>query len=389
MSYLFSTYGKWEIEFESARGVKVTDTNGHSYIDLTSGLGVVNLGHCHPKVTSAVQHQLEKYWHTSNLFQSSLQEQVAKQLTEQTNLDLAFFCNSGAEAIEGALKLARKFTGRSKVVTLQKSFHGRTFGAMAATGQDKIKQGYGDMLPEFVHVPLNDGNALEKAVDTETAAVLIEVIQGESGIHQADKAFLQQIQTVCEANGALFIIDEIQTGIGRTGKLFAYQHDELDPDIITVAKGLSNGLPVGAILGKSELAQAFTPGSHGTTFGGNPVSMAAAHAVLKEINQPAFLQEVQQKGDMILSKLHDGLKDMSIVKEIRGKGLMIGIELTIPAAPILLELQTKGVLAVSAGENVVRLLPPLVISNEDLSAALDVLIQTVEETHVHSTAPTS
>ncbi|NGP44551.1 acetylornithine transaminase [Bacillaceae bacterium SIJ1] len=378
MSHLFKTYGRWPIEIQAAEAATMTDTNEKTYVDLTSGLGVVNVGHCHPDVLAAVEKQLKQYWHTSNLFESSLQEKVATQLTENTELDLAFFCNSGAEANEGAIKLAKKHTGRTKIVTLQQSFHGRTFGAMAATGQDKIKAGFGPMLTEFVHIPLEDISALHEAVDDNTAAVMLEVIQGESGVRLASSAYLKAVEEACQNNGALLIIDEVQTGIGRTGSFFAYQSEGIDPDVVTVAKGLSNGLPVGAILGKHSLADAFSPGSHGTTFGGNPVAMAAASAVISIVKNDDFLQAVSSKGEAWIAQFKEELHDHPLVKDIRGKGLMIGIEMEKPVSPLITRLQEKGFLTLSAGENVLRLLPPLIIS-EDL---LEDFVKTLKETMI-------
>ena len=300
MSSLFPTYARWDIEPESAKGLWITSTDGKKYLDFTSGIGVLNLGHCPEKVKNAVGNQLEKYWHVSNMFKSSAQERTAKALTDVTELGRVFFANSGAEANEGAIKLARKATGKSKIVTCLQSFHGRTFATMAATGQEKIKVGYGTMLSTFEYIAYNDTQALANAVDDETAAVMLEIVQGEGGIHVVEQAFLDSIKQQCEKHGALLIIDEIQTGIGRTGKPFAFQHFDIQPDIITVAKGLGNGLPIGAVIGKETLAEFFGPGSHGTTFGGNPICMAAAEAVVQEIFQPEFLEATIEKGKLLM-----------------------------------------------------------------------------------------
>lgn len=251
-SHLFQTYGRRTIEFVNGTGTKVIDNNGKEYLDFTSGIGVCNLGHCHPTVLKGVQEQLDDIWHISNLFTNSLQEEVASLLTENRALDYVFFCNSGAEANEAALKLARKHTGKSLVVTCQQSFHGRTFGTMSATGQDKVKEGFGPLLPSFLHIPFNDIKALEEVMNEEVAAVMVEVVQGEGGVIPADLPFLKEIETLCNKFGSLFIIDEVQTGIGRTGTLFAYEQVGIDPDIVTVAKALGNGVPVGAMItGKS------------------------------------------------------------------------------------------------------------------------------------------
>ena len=270
MSNLFPTYSRWEIEPESAEGSYLYGKDGKKYLDFTSGIGVNNLGHRPQAVKEAIQEQLNKFWHVSNLFPVELQETAAGKLAQAAEMDLVFFSNSGAEANEAAIKLARKSTGRKKIITFNQSFHGRTYATMSATGQDKIKEGFGPMLETFTYVPFNDLEALKSEMSDEVAAVMLEVIQGEGGIYPATKEFLKGTEVLCKENGSLLILDEIQTGIGRTGKPFAFQHYGLKPDIVSVAKGLGNGLPIGAIIGKKELIDAFGPGSHGSTFGGNP-----------------------------------------------------------------------------------------------------------------------
>ncbi|MEH6946244.1 acetylornithine transaminase [Peribacillus asahii] len=371
MSSLFPTYARWGIEPEKAKGSWLISTEGTQYLDFTSGIAVLNLGHGHEKVKSAVANQLEKYWHVSNMFKSSAQERTAKVLTDVTGLGRVFFSNSGAEANEGAIKLARKATGKSKVVTCLQSFHGRTFATMAATGQEKVRVGFGEMLSTFDYVPYNDCEALAKAVDSETAAVMLEVVQGEGGIHVVEQAFLDAIKEQCEKHGALLIIDEIQTGIGRTGKPFAFQHFDVKPDIITAAKGLGNGLPIGAVIGKEELAEYFGPGSHGSTFGGNPVCIAAAEAVVNEIFTLEFLQETNEKAHYLMSELTKRLQGNKQVVEVRGLGMLIGIELTHEAQSTLEALQQDGLLVLTAGPNVLRLLPALTVSKEEIDLAVE------------------
>lgn len=370
MSSLFPTYARWNIEPETANGMKLISTKGKEYLDFTSGIGVLNLGHSHEKVKKAVTEQLNKYWHVSNMFQSSLQERTAKMLVDASGLGQVFFANSGAEANEAAIKLARKATGKSKIVTCLQSFHGRTFATMAATGQEKIKIGFGPMLASFEYVPFNDNDALEIAVDEDTAAVMIEVVQGEGGIHVVQQSYLDAIQAQCKKYGSLLIIDEIQTGIGRTGKPFAFQHFNIQPDIITSAKGLGNGLPIGAMIGKETLSEFFSAGSHGSTFGGNPVSVAAAEAVLKEIFQLGFLKEVVEKAEYLECELTKALKDSEEVKEIRGLGMMVGIECKQDVQSFLMELQEDGLLVLSAGPNVLRLLPPLTATKSGIDTAI-------------------
>ncbi|MFF2499656.1 acetylornithine transaminase [Peribacillus sp. NPDC058075] len=370
MSSLFPTYARWNIEPRKASGLKITSVTGKEYLDFTSGIGVLNLGHCHEQVKMAVMEQLDKYWHVSNMFQSSIQERTAKMLADASGLSQVFFANSGAEANEAAIKLARKATGKSKIVTCQQSFHGRTFATMAATGQEKIKTGFGPMLASFEYVPFNDNEAMTAAIDENTAAVMIEIVQGEGGIHVVQQSYLDAIQTKCQEHGFLLIIDEIQTGIGRTGKPFAFQHFNIQPDIITSAKGLGNGLPIGAMIGKEALSEFFNPGSHGSTFGGNPVSVSAAEAVLKEIFHSGFLKETVKKAEYLESELAKALKGMDEVKEIRGLGMMVGIECKQDVQVFLMELQEEGLLVLSAGPKVLRLLPSLTVTESEIDRAI-------------------
>ncbi|MFS0824183.1 acetylornithine transaminase [Bacillus sp. 1P02SD] len=373
MDALFPTYARWDLTVESAEGAIIVDNTGKKYLDFVSGIAVCNLGHRHPAVIDAVEDQLKKYWHVSNLFKSDIQQEVAGKLVENSELDAVFFCNSGAEANEAALKLARKYTQKSKVITFNQSFHGRTFGTMAATGQDKIHSGFGPLLQEFVYLPYNDCEALEEAMDDSVAAVMVEVVQGEGGVVPGTETFLKKIQELCEKTGALFIIDEVQTGIGRTGLAFAHQHFNLSPDIITLAKGLGSGLPVGAMLGKEKLKEAFGPGSHGSTFGGNPISLAAAKATLSIIFQDEFLAEVEKKGVYLKDELSKALLDQDVVTEIRGSGLMIGIACKAEVADYITKLRENGLLVLQAGPNVIRLLPPLTVTYEEIDEAIKMI----------------
>lgn len=377
MSYLFPTYQRWEIEPERAAGAFIYGKDGNEYLDFTSGIGVCNLGHRPEAVETAVKKQLELFWHVSNLFPQNIQEEAAEKLAEAADLDCVFFANSGAEANEAAIKLARKATGRTKIISFLQSFHGRTFAGMAATGQEKIKQGFGSMLETFVHLPFNDLEAFQNEIGPDTAGVMIEIIQGEGGIHVANYEFLKEIEKSCKDNGVLLIIDEIQTGIGRTGKPFAFQHYGIKPDIITVAKGLGNGLPIGAAVGKAQLKEFFGPGSHGSTFGGNPVSTAAASAAMEIIFQDEFLHEATAKGNYLFELLHKRLGQLDSVKDIRGLGLMAGIEMTTEVQPILAALRKAGLIALPAGEKVIRLLPPLNVSKEEIDMAVHIIEDTV------------
>ncbi|WP_144698320.1 acetylornithine transaminase [Fictibacillus phosphorivorans] len=373
MSALFPTYKRKQIQLQKGNGTYVYDQDNKKYLDFTSGIAVTSLGHCHPDVVAALQKQSECIWHTSNLFENQQQELLAETLVKHTHLDLAFFCNSGAEANEAAIKLAKKFTKKNKIITFNDSFHGRTFGSMSATGQQKIKEGYGPLLSTFIHLPWNDIEQLKKQADNDTAAIMMEVIQGEGGIKIADPDFYKEVQEICEKNDILLIIDEVQTGIGRTGKRYAYEHFGLDPDIVTLAKGLGNGFPIGAMLGKRKLAEAFGPGSHGTTFGGNPLACAVSQSVLNIIFNDEFLDEVERKGKNFKAQLENHLISFPSVKEIRGKALLIGIECEW-AGELIVNLEEQGLLTVPAGENVIRLLPPLNVTDEELTSALNTIL---------------
>ncbi|MDM5156321.1 acetylornithine transaminase [Bacillus sp. DX1.1] len=372
-SHIFPTYGRRGIEIVKGNGTKVMDGNGKQYLDFTSGIAVCNLGHCHPKVVEATTKQLQEIWHISNLFPHTVQEEVARLLTEERELGYVFFCNSGAEANEAALKLARKYTGKSLVLTFQQSFHGRTFGTMSATGQTKIQEGFGPLLPSFSHVPFNDIEALREAMNEEVAALMVEIVQGEGGVLPAELAFLQEIEQLCKQYGALYIVDEVQTGMARTGTMFAYEQTGTSPDIVTVAKALGNGIPVGAMLGGKELVTAFTTGTHGSTFGGNFIAMAAAKEVLQIIKKPSFLQEVKEKGEYLLQKIKMELQDVEWITEVRGKGLMIGIVCTCDVTPIIEQLEKEGLLVLQAGANVLRILPPLIVTNEEMDEAVHIM----------------
>ncbi|HEK9102430.1 acetylornithine transaminase [Bacillus pfraonensis] len=372
-SHIFPTYGRRSIEIVQGTGTTVIDENAKEYLDFTSGIAVCNLGHCHPVLVEAMTKQLQEIWHISNLFPHKVQEKVAALLTEGRDLDYVFFCNSGAEANEAALKLARKHTGRSLVLTFQQSFHGRTFGTMSATGQEKVKMGFGPLLPSFLHIPFNDIEALREAMNEEVAAVMVEVVQGEGGVLPADIPFLQEIEQLCRHYGALYIIDEVQTGMGRTGTLFAYEQTGTSPDIVTAAKALGNGIPVGAMLGGKELMAAFTAGVHGSTFGGNYMAMTAAKEVLQIIKQSSFLQEVNVKGEYLLQKLKKEFHDLEWITDIRGKGLMIGVVCKCDVASMIEQLEHEGLLVLQAGTNVLRLLPPLIVTNEEIDKAVNIM----------------
>jgi len=374
MSYLFPTYARWDVTIKEAKGSWVTDVNDVKYLDFISGIAVCNLGHANEEVSDAVQEQLTKYWHMSNLFHQPIQEEVAKLLVEASDGDAVFFCNSGAEANEAAIKLARKHTGKHKIVTFLQSFHGRTFATMSATGQEKIQQGFGPLLETFQYLTFNNVEALDE-LGTDVAAIMLEVVQGEGGVVPADKEFIEKIAETCEKIGALLIIDEVQTGIGRTGKPFGYQHFGIKPDIITSAKGLGSGLPVGAMIGHKSLIKTFQAGSHGSTFGGNPIAMAAAKVTLEKIFDEDFLNEVNKKSNYLLEKLEHIVGKHPLVNGVRGKGLLIGIECKEQVSPIIDQLREHNFLVLPAGPHVIRLLPPLTVSYEEM----DIAVKTIAE----------
>src|SRR5690625_1922061 len=299
MSVQLPTYNRYDVSIDRAEGTIVTDVNGKEYLDFGSGIGVNNLGHRHPTVQQAVEAQLNQYWHVSNLYQVPIQEEVAQLLVDHSCGDYVFFCNSGAEANEAAIKLARKATQKNKIISFQQSFHGRTFATMAATGQEKIRAGYGPMLEAFVYATYNDFASVEQLVDHDTAAIMLEVVQGEGGVIPAEESFIKHIAQLCQEKEILLIVDEIQTGIGRTGKRFGYEHYGIEPDIFTLAKGLGNGLPIGTMLAKKEIGDSFGPGAHGSTFGGNPLAMAAAKAVLETVFTNDFLRAVNDKSEHV------------------------------------------------------------------------------------------
>lgn len=370
---LFPTYNRFNLTVEKAHGTKIFDQQGKEYLDFGSGIGVTNLGHQYPKVKKAIEKQLNKYWHTSNLYHVPLQEKVAKLITDNSVMDYVFFSNSGAEANEAAIKLARRVTGKDKIITFNKSFHGRSFATMAATGQDKIRDGFGTMLPTFAYANFNEINSVKQLIDENTAAIMLELVQGEGGVRPAEQSFIDAIDKICKENNVLLIIDEIQTGIGRTGKKFAYEHYDITPDIITLAKGLGNGLPVGAMAAQGKYRDAFGPGTHGSTFGGNPLAMAASEAVLTEVFAESFLSNTQEIANYLNQQLKEKISNLDQVKEIRQLGLMIGIECQDPAIEFITELLDNRLVVLSAGDNVIRLLPPLTITHKEVDHAINLL----------------
>ena len=371
MTKLFSNYKRAAIDFASAHGNYLTDTTGKTYLDFSSGIGVTNLGY-HPHVNQALTEQVGKILHQPNLYDNQLQEDVAGLLTGDKDY-LAFFCNSGAEANEAAIKIARKASGKQEIITFQNSFHGRTFGSMSATGQDKIKQGFGEGVPHFNYAIFNDIDSVKALANEETAAIMLELVQGESGVQPADQDFIKDLSDFCKETGIYLIVDEVQTGIGRTGKLYAYEHYGIEPDIFTLAKGLANGVPVGAMLAKSSLGEAFSYGSHGSTFGGNKLAMAAAKATLEVMLAPGFLDTALENGNKLQAKLQAALSDKETVTTVRGLGYMIGIETTGNLGELVQAARDKGLIVLTAGTNVIRLLPPITLSDAEIEKGVTIL----------------
>lgn len=385
MSHLMDVYKRLPVSFERGEGVWLWDTDGNKYLDALSGIAVSALGHTNPAVVNAIQSQAAKLIHTSNLYQIANQEKLADVLCRLTGLSQAFFCNSGAEALETALKLARLF-GHGKgidfphVVVMSGAFHGRTLTTISAGGSKKAQAGFDPLVAGFIRIPYNDVLALEALINTHDniAAVLVEPVQGESGIQVPDENYLTEIRKVCTRQNWLMILDEVQTGLGRTGTLFAYQAYDFLPDILTLAKALGNGVPIGACLAQEQVASLFKPGNHGSTFGGNPLSTAAALATLKEIETHQLWENAKYQGQRLLTGLKDKLSKHPCVKEIRGKGLMIGIELDRPCRDILLLALKKRILFTVSNETVIRLLPPLIINDEQVDQIITLIPELID-----------
>ncbi len=374
-----NTYKRFPIVFERGRGCTLWDAGGREYTDFVAGIAVCNLGHASPEVSRALARQADKLFHVSNLFYTVPQIQLAEWLTRHSFADRVFFCNSGAEANEAAIKLARKTFfdqgnyNRWRIVAMEQSFHGRTFAALSATGQQKVREGFEPILEVFDFLAFNDIEKLEAAITEKTCAVLIEPVQGEGGIRCPDPAYLKAVRRLCDDKGILLIFDEIQTGIGRTGKLFAYEHFGVKPDVMTLAKALGNGLPIGAMLATEKASAAFTPGSHASTFGGTPVITAAALEVLRIMEQENIVKHCRKTGDYFKSRL-TWLKDRHrVIEEVRGIGLMLGIKLSEKGAPIVDQCMEKGFLINCIQEYVLRFVPPLVISREEIDRLIECL----------------
>ncbi|MEE9615177.1 MAG: aspartate aminotransferase family protein [Thermodesulfobacteriota bacterium] len=376
--HVANTYRRFPVAFVKGEGTRLWDADGREYLDFVAGLAVCNLGHCHPRVVEAIREQAGKLIHVSNLFHIEPQSEFAKLLTENSFADRVFFCNSGAEANEAAIKLARKFfsargEGRFQIVSMEKSFHGRTMAAMAATGQKKIQEGFEPLLEKFIYVPFNDVEAVRRAVTETTAAVMVEPIQGEGGVNLPDKGYLKELKAFSREAGILLIFDEVQVGMGRTGTLFAYENYDVEPDVMTLAKGLAGGVAIGAMLATEEVAAAFGPGAHASTFGGNPLATAAGTAALRATLEDGVLENCTKVGSYLVGKLEGLKKDFSFIKEVRGKGLIVAMELDRPGAGIVTDCLEKSLLINCTAETVLRFLPPLTVTEAEVDEMSGVL----------------
>lgn len=384
--HLMNNYARWPISLVKGQGNQVWDDQGKQYLDFTSGIAVTSLGHVPPKVTARLHEQLDTLWHCSNLFHVPQQAVLAEKLSSLSGLDRVFFCNSGAEANEGLIKLARRYaqkvkgSDRFEIITFGQSFHGRTLATLTATGQDKVKDGFAPLPQGFVTVPYNDVEAVQGAITDKTCAIMLELIQGEGGVHPAEEAWVKELRHLCDKHGLLLLVDEIQTGIGRTGTWFAFQQYGVKPDAISLAKGLGSGFPIGAVVATEEVSQAFAPGTHGTTFGGNPLAVTAGIATLETMQEEQILERVGQIHHWLMQQLEQ-LKAAhpDKVLEIRGRGLLLGVELSVPAAEAVAYAREKGVLLLLAGPQVVRLLPSFVTSEAEVKQAMAVLDEALSQ----------
>ena len=382
--HVASTYGRYPIALVRGKGTKVWDATGKQYTDFISGIAVDNLGHCHPSVVAAIRKQAGQLLHVSNLFHIEPQSLLAAELTRHSFADKVFFCNSGTEANEGAIKLARRYffdkgdKNRREIISMKDSFHGRTTGSLSATGQKKFHTGFAPLLPGFKHVAFNSIPAVEKIISSKTCAVLVEPVQGEGGVNIPDKTYLKKLRKLCTKNGVLLIFDEVQTAFGRTGPLFAYERFGVKPDIMTLAKALGAGIAIGALAATNRVMKSFVPGTHAATFGGNPLACSAALAALKTYTQPGFLENAERMGDYFASRLGELAKSFSIVKEVRGVGLLLALELNQPGARIVEDCMRQGYLTNCIQQNILRFIPPLIITKKEIDGLIDCLSRSLK-----------
>jgi acetylornithine/N-succinyldiaminopimelate aminotransferase len=379
-SHLLPVFARVDLGFSRGEGCYLIATNGDRYLDFTSGVAVNALGHAHPHLVEALQEQATKLWHMSNLFKSPDGEILASRLCEQSFADLVFFCNSGAEAMEGVIKLVRHYHfsrghgERYRIITFEGAFHGRTLATLAATGSAKYLEGFGPPMDGFDQVPHGDIEAVKKAIGPHTAGILIEPVQGEGGVRSAPHAFFRALRELCDQHGLLLAFDEVQTGMGRTGDLFAYKRLGVTPDVMSLAKALGGGFPIGAVLASAEAAKGMAPGSHGSTFGGNPLAVAAANAVLDVMLKPGFFDHVQKMSLLLKQKLASVVdRYPSVLSEVRGEGLLVGVKAVVPSGDLVTALREQKLLTVGAGDNVVRFLAPLIVTEAELDHSIESL----------------
>ena len=383
--YITNTYSRYPLVLVRGQGCKVWASDGKEYFDFVAGLAVCNLGHCHPKVVQAIQDQSRKLIHVSNFYHIEPQIELAKLLCENSFDDRVFFCNSGAEANEAAMKLAKKYakdTGRTErfeIITMEKSFHGRTMATITATGQEKFHKGFDPLVPGYKYVPFNDMEAVLRAVTPNTCAIMVEPIQGEGGVNCPSDGYLRELRELCRKKGILLIYDEVQVGMGRTGKLFAYEHEGVYPDIMTLAKSLAGGVPIGAMLATEEVAKSFGPGTHASTFGGNPLATAAGVAAVSTLLEDGVLENCRSVVEYFLNRLMDLKGKYSFIKEVRGKGLIIGMELGFEGSEIVTRCMEEGFLINCTMGNVLRFLPPLIVTTKEVDQLLGALDRILEE----------
>ena len=379
LAHVAKTYGRYPLVAARGQGCWLTDIDGKKYLDFLAGVAVNNLGHCHPKIVAALQDQAGKLLHCSNYFHIPQQIELAEILCEHSFGDRVFFCNSGAEANEAALKLVRKYSAdtygdnRFEIITAQESFHGRTLATISATGQDKIQAGFAPLTPGFKYVPFGDIQALKEAINPTTCAIMLEPIQGEGGVNIPPQGYLQAVRELCDQQKLLLVFDEIQVGLGRTGKLFAYQHDNIEPDVMTLAKALAAGPPIGAMVAREKYAEALSPGTHGSTFGGNPFLAAAGIAAMKVLLEEHILDNCVTMGDYLKSQLEQMQNKYSFIKNVRGRGLILGMELTIEGAEIVKTALDRGLLINCTVGKVLRFVPPLIVSQKEIDRMIEIL----------------
>ncbi|MFQ5580323.1 MAG: acetylornithine transaminase [Nitrospiria bacterium] len=383
---LMSTYTRFPLVLKKGSGAVVIDVEGKPYLDFVSGIAVNSLGHCDRRLVKEIQKQAATLLHVSNLYYNITQIELAKKLVAHSFADKVFFCNSGAEANEAAIKLARKWAKENRgkqcveIVTAQGAFHGRTMAALAATGQEKFQMGFEPLLRGFKQVPFDDVHAIEKAITSNTAAVLLEPVQGEGGVRVPQKGYLSRVKKICSSNGILLILDEVQTGMGRTGRLFAYEDEGICPDIVTLAKGLGGGFPIGAMLATESVAKSFTPGSHATTFGGNPLACAAGVQVMDRLTkEESLLKRVRQRGEYLVDRLRRLQDRSALISEIRGRGLMLALDLTVSAEKVIEKAMAQGLLLNRTSEKTLRMIPPLTIRRSEIDQMLSVLSGILKE----------